>query len=112
MTNPSKQRGTKFESLLVPELKLYYPGAERRPLAGANDKGDFLLPGESRFIIEAKNVTRFNLAQWIAEAHVEAANAGVPHGVVFHKRRGVGEASRQWATMEVRTFLSLVNSKP
>jgi hypothetical protein len=96
---------------MVPELRLYYPGAERRAMAGALDKGDFLLPGEQRYIIEAKNVSRFNLAQWIAEAHAEANNAGVPYGVVFHKRRGVGEAARQWATMEVRTFLSLVNSK-
>jgi hypothetical protein len=107
---PSKEKGTRFESLLVPELKQFYPHAERRPLAGSNDKGDFFLPGEDRFIIEAKNVTRFNLAQWIAEAHAEAINAGVPFGVVFHKRRNVGEAARQWATMEVRTFLSLVNS--
>lgn len=104
----SKQKGTSFESLILQEFKLHYPGAERRALQGNLDKGDLLLPGEDRFIVEAKNVSRFNLAGWHKEAQVEARNAGVPYGVVAHKARGKGQPGDQWVTMDLSTFLGLV----
>lgn len=104
----SKARGTAFESLILKEFQLHYPGAERRAMQGQLDKGDLLLPGETRFIVEAKNVSRFNLAEWHKEALVEARNAGVPYGVVVHKARGKGQPGDQWVTMSLSTFLGLV----
>ena len=107
----SKQRakGTALETLVLSEFRRYYPQAERRALQGANDKGDLLLPGETRFIVECKNVARMDLAGWHAEAVAEAANAGVPHGVVVHKRQRRGQAGDQWVTLSLSSFLELVN---
>lgn len=108
MSSRSKQKGTAFETLVLGAFRLLFPQAERRTLQGKHDKGDLYLPGEDRFIVECKNVSRFNLAEWKKEADVEAANAGVKVGVVVHKRRGCGQALDQWVTMTVADFLYLV----
>lgn len=105
----SKTKGTAQETLLVPEFAKLYPGAERRALAGALDKGDLLLPG-APFVVEVKNVTRTNLAGWAAEAAVEAVNAGVPFWIVSHKRMGKGKAADQWVTTTVGQFLGIIES--
>jgi hypothetical protein len=108
VTNKSKAKGTSFETSLLPAIKDKQPLAERRVLNGAADKGDFYVPGEDRFVIEAKNEKAMSLSGWLKEATVEAENAGVPHGVVFHKKRGVTDPREQYATMKVGTFLDLV----
>jgi hypothetical protein len=102
-----RQKGTAFESSLLPLLREYYPGAERRALAGVKDKGDFILPGAS-FALEAKNCKQMQLSAWVREAEVEAENLGVPHGVVVHKRRGVTDPARQYVTLTLKDFLELV----
>ena len=104
----SKQKGTAFESLVLREFKLHYPGAERRAMQGALDKGDLLLPGEDRFVVECKNVSRWNLPEWLREAEAEARNAGVPYGVVASKRRGNAQPGDQYIHMTVSAFLGLV----
>lgn len=104
----SKQKGTSFETLLLPELRAYYPGAERRALSGNLDKGDFILPG-AQFALEAKNVKTMSLGTWVDEAEVEARNLSVRYGVVAHKRRGTTDPARQFATMSLGAFLALVN---
>lgn len=108
MANPSKAKGTDFEVSLLPSLQAVYPDASRRPTEGKNDKGDYNLPGEKRFIIEAKNRTQMSLPQWLREAEVEAKNAGVPYGVVVHKRKGTRVPGEQYVTMTLDTFLGLV----
>lgn len=108
-----RQKGTSFESLLVPLLKEYYPDASRRPLQGVNDMGDLLLPGEHRFIISAKNHREMRLAEWVDEATDRLAlnfePSGNAVGVVVHKRRGAGLAYDQYATMRFGDFLWVVN---
>lgn len=106
----SKQKGTAFETLVLAAFRRHYPTAERRAMQGALDKGDLLLPGENRFIVECKNVKVVDLPGWTREAKAEAANAGVPYGVVLHKRRGSAKPDEQWVTVELRTFLELVNA--
>lgn len=108
MTNRSKQKGTSFETAVLPAIQEKRPNAERRALGGVNDKGDFHIPDELRFIVEAKNCKEMDLSGWIREAVREAENAGVPHGVVFHKKRGTTDPREQYATMKVGTFLDLV----
>lgn len=112
MTNPSKQKGTDFEVSLLPLLQEFYgPDTDRRPPQGANDKGDFLLPGERRFILEAKNRTQMALGQWLKEADVEAGNFDINAvGVVVHKRKGTRIPAQQFVTMTLGDFLILVNS--
>jgi hypothetical protein len=108
MTNRSKAKGTSFESSVLPAIKAKQPLAERRALEGVNDKGDFYIPGEERFIVEAKNHKEMKLSEWIREAEIEAKNAGVPHGVVVHKRRGKTDPREQYVTMKFGDFLDLV----
>lgn len=103
----SKRRGTAFETLIATKWAQVVPGTERRALAGTQDKGDLLIPGEHRFIVEAKCEKRLDLAGWRTEALVEAANAGVPIGVVVHKRRGHGQPGDQWVTLALDDFLAI-----
>lgn len=103
----NKAVGTAFESLLVPVWEPYVPGAIRAPLQGALDKGDLYLPGERRYIVEAKRHVRLDLPGWATEAEREARNAGYPHWVVAHKRFGKGQGRDQWITTTVEHFLAL-----
>ncbi len=104
----AKQAGTRYETSLIPLLAGYYPGAERRARNGSKDRGDFNLPGEHRYVLEAKDCARMDLPGWLRQARVEAGNAGVPYGVVVHKRRGKSEPPLQYVTLELGDFLQLV----
>ena len=106
----SKQKGTSYETSLLPLLRAYYPGAERRALSGAKDKGDYILPGAS-YALEAKCVKAMALGSWVDEAQVEAANLGVRHGVVVHKRRGKTAPEEQFVTLRLIDFLEIVTGK-
>lgn len=86
MANPSKQKGTAFESLIVAYLQAKgFPNAERRTQHGNKDRGD--IAGVCSFAIEAKAVKEFTPAAFVDEAKVEAANAGVPYHLAVVKRR-------------------------
>jgi hypothetical protein len=95
MTSASKARGTAWETGLVKYLREDGLDADRLRQTGKNDEGDIALRVDSgRFILEAKNTARMNLAGWIGEAQVEAENYAkhrgldVPPGfVVAYKRR-------------------------
>lgn len=105
MSNPSRQKGTAWESALLPLIRRVWPGANRAPLWGSGDRGDFT--GTGPFCIEAKAHKALDLAGFVDQAVAEAAQAGVRWPVVFAKRRGKGP-ERGYAVMEVRTFLELV----
>lgn len=108
----SKAKGTAFETFILPVFRLYYPDAERRVLSGIHDKGDLLLPGERRFVVEAKHHAALDLAGWMKEAKREALNAGVPYAVVVHKRVGHGKPEDQWVTTTLGDFLALATRSP
>ena len=78
--NRSKQKGTAWETACARYLQV-----ERRTLQGKYDKGDLSIPG---IVVECKNAQRFALAEWLDEAALEAANAGVQDYIVWAKRRG------------------------
>lgn len=112
-----RQKGTSFETSLLPLLKQYYPSASRAPLRGTKDEGDFILDG-APFVLEAKNHKEMKLAEWLREAEAEALNAAVargsvpgefPVGVVVAKRRGVTDPAEQYAVLTLGDFLHLVN---
>ena len=108
----NKQKGTSFESLILEPARAYYPDAIRSPLAGSKDIGDLWLPGERRFVVEAKHHRTLDLAGWAGEAEREARNKGVPHWVVVHKRVGKGRGEDQWATLTWGSYLALTNPIP
>lgn len=113
VTNRNKQKGTDFENIVLAACKPHYPGAHRNPPAGSKDVGDIGLPGEERFVIEAKATARLDLPKFHREATREAANHAGPisHavGVVVTKRHGSRVPEEQWVHMTLGDFLWLVN---
>ncbi len=104
--NPSKQRGTSWESKIVDFLKEHWPHVERRTLSGAKDRGDIAgIPG---LVIEAKNAAHFALSLWLKEAHAERDNDGADLGVVWAKRRGKSSAGDGYVVMDGHTFAHLL----
>ncbi|MFB6830496.1 hypothetical protein [Streptomyces hydrogenans] len=97
----AKQKGTRFESSLLPLHRQYWPEASRSPLAGAADVGDLILPGNRLFITQMKNRVKMNMKEWHGQAQAQALRAGVSYGLVIHKRMGVTAPESQWATTTV-----------
>lgn len=111
MSNPSGAKGSEYERSLLGLVQKYWPYAIRPGKQGVRDKGDFHMPGNDRYILEAKNEKRMNLSGWLKEAEVEAENAGVPYGVVVHKKRGTTAPEEQYATLRFGDFLKLVHGE-
>ncbi|MBX6421840.1 MAG: hypothetical protein IRZ06_12665 [Nevskia sp.] len=103
----SRKKGTTFERTIANYIALWIPGTDRAAPHGSKDVGDIYIPGENRFIIEAKCHRDMRLSEWVDEAAVEAANAGVHVGVVVHKRtrRPVHD---QYVTMTLENFMRLM----
>jgi hypothetical protein len=100
--NATKRKGASWEYL----QESGWTGAERRALAGNADRGDVLgLPG---WVIEAKNASRIELAQWVKEAETEAANAGVELAAVWAKREGKASAADGYVVLTGRQFVQLL----
>ena len=85
MTNPSKQKGTRFETDIVNYLNTNgYPHAERRALAGNTDRGDIAgIPG---IVIEAKATKALTLGPHLDETETERQNAQADYGALVWKR--------------------------
>jgi len=107
VANPSKVRGTKFESQVVEFLRTHgFPYAERRALGGANDKGD--IAGVPGVVLECKSVKQITLSTFVDELDVEMRNAGVEVGAVVIKRRGTTDVGRAYAVMPMDVFVRLI----
>lgn len=105
MSNPSKQKGTKWETDCLELIKELYPEAVRSPAWGAEDRGD--LYGTGQYTFECKAVKSHDLAGFIEEAKTEAQNAGTKFPVVFLKRRNKS-TSQGYAIMEIGSFIELM----
>lgn len=105
----SKAKGTAFETSLLPLLEQYWPHTERRATEGRNDRGDFAMPGNRLYIVEAKNEKTLKLPEWWRETETEALNAGVPFGLLVHKRRGTTKPEEQWTTLALGQLLKLIH---
>lgn len=77
-------------------------------MQGVKDKGDFWLP-DPRYVLEAKNCKRVDLAGFVKEAEVEALNAAKAFGFVVMKRRGVTDPAKQYLLGTLGSFLELVH---
>lgn len=104
----SGRKGTAGENTVVDYLNNNgFPKAERRRLAGAKDKGD--VAGVPGVVIEVKNEKSTTLSTYVDEASVEAANAGEPVGVAWHKRRGKTNAGEWYVSMSGEMFMRLLS---
>jgi hypothetical protein len=105
----SRSKGTAWETAICRYLvESGFPGVERRALAGVADRGD--IAGLTDWVIEAKNCARTELGSWVDEAAIEAANADVPYGVVWHHRRGKGSPADGFVTMRGADFVQLLRA--
>lgn len=107
--NAARQKGTAWTTNIVRYLiergRIH---AELRALHGAQDRGDVAgIPG---VVIEAKNEKAYHLAQWLAEATIEARNANAAIGVVWAHRQGVASAAGGYVIMSGATFVDLLDA--
>lgn len=100
MSNPSKAKGTAFETAVVNWLTAGGHRARRKVLAGANDEGDIDV---DLWTLEAKNCRTLALSQWVKEADAESLNCGRPVAVVV-KRRGISDPGESYVVMPLRVF--------
>lgn len=106
---PSKAKGSATERAIVTHLRAAgFPNAERRLAGSAKDRGD--IAGLIGVVIEVKNGARCDLAAWVDEAVMERLNDGAAVGVVWHKRRGVGDPARWFVTMTGADFTHLLRA--
>lgn len=104
--NPSKRKGTDWESEVVSFLRQWWPHVERRALNGASDRGDITgIPG---VVVECKAGATSCFPAWVREAELERANDGADVGVVFAKVRGKARARDGLVVMSPEQFAWLL----
>jgi hypothetical protein len=109
VTSRSKAKGSGAERAVVEHLRANgFPHAERRLAGSAKDRGD--IAGVPSVVIEVKNCERTALGAWVDEAVLEQANDGADYGVVWHKRRGRGDAGQWYATMPAAQLVRLLRA--
>jgi len=107
LSNPSKAKGTFFESLFVAYLKARgFVLAERRALHGNTDKGD--ITGIKDWTFETKNRRTLDIPGAIDEARVEATNAGTRWYAAIVKRPRKGDPSEAIAAMPASLLVDLI----
>jgi hypothetical protein len=103
--NPSKRKGTAFESEVAAYLKAWFPLCERRALRGRFDGGDLAgLP----LTIECKATRDIRLAEALNEAQAAAINNGdsIYCAVIKRRLKPVGDA---YAVMPLRLLAELLS---
>lgn len=103
MANPSKHKGSAFETELLPTLRIVFNGpVERAALKGVNDDGDFT--GCDGLLIEAKKTDVPHFLQW-----AKKANAKRPDGswrIIWSGDRRKGDGPlvvlplKEWVELE------------
>lgn len=107
MSNPSRAKGTAWESNIVTYLNRYgWPRVERRTQSGAYDRGD--IAGLRDVVIEAKDCRTITIPAWVDEAEVEMINANADIAVVWWKRRGHTNPGDGFVTMTGNQFAHIL----
>lgn len=109
----ASSKGQKFERLMANWFRdrLDNDGIDIRPKNGRNDRGD--LGGiktalGANVVLELKSHNRFELAVWLEEATVEAANADAPYAAVVFKRPRTTKPEDMYVLMDAETFARLL----
>lgn len=99
-------KGASFERIIADAFQLAgWPATHRTRTPGtAADLGDL---GGLPVVVECKNCRAMDLSGWMRQAEAAGVRANRP-AVIIHKRKGVADPSRQWVTMNLRTFLWLM----
>lgn len=102
----ARAKGTAAETAVADYLQSYGIPAERRALAGANDKGD--ISGIPGWCLEVKAVAATSYGAWLAEAERERRNAGAEWAAVIHKPRGTAAPGGYHVVMTMQQFTRLL----
>lgn len=109
MTTYSRRKGSAWEKALAAFFTSAktFGGREvfQAPRWGAADQGD--LVNTADFVVQAKSVKSFDLAQFMDEVRVQTANAGKRWGFAVVKRRNHG-VEKAYAVMELGQLAELV----
>lgn len=105
MANPAKAKGTAWETAVVRYLTERGIPARRNPQHGAKDIGD--IGGVPGFALEAKAEKSYSFAAYVAQARVEARNAGEPFGAAVVKRHRA-PVEDGYVVMDLETFADLL----
>ena len=105
MSSANKRKGTRWESAVRDWFLARRQKAHRPAQTGALDVGDVHVDG--MFVIQAKDAGQARYSEWVQSAKDQAANAGMPFGVVVHKRRQRGTADAYVVT-DLDTFGSIM----
>lgn len=100
----SRQRakGTRWETELLTALRAVWPHAERAPLRGIQDRGDF--NACNQWLLEAKNTTTPRFLEWARTARRKAGPD--PWAVLWHGDRRADDG-QPLALIDLTTFLHL-----
>ncbi len=105
MSNPSKQKGTRFETEIANFLRASGFDTWRMAQTGHDDQGD--IGGLRDFAIEARNRKRLELAKNVDDANDRARAKGCRYGVTIMKRvsRPIEDS---YVCMDLATFNELL----
>lgn len=107
MANPSKEKGTAWESAIVAYLRRHHDEtAHRNVQMGRLDIGD--IDGYYLNALEAKAEKAITLAEYVRQANREARNAKQPFGVSVVKRRNAN-VKDAYAVRDLETDARLIN---
>lgn len=107
MSNPSKSKGTAWESAWTAYIREHHnPAAHRNVQMGRLDIGD--VAGYYLHASELKAEKTITLSDYIKQANREAINAGEPFGCAVVKRRMKGVADG-YVVRDVATDVRLMN---
>lgn len=108
----AKKAGTTFERQVADYLAQHVDDRiDRRAKTGSKDRGDIAgvrIWGQ-RLVLECKNTTRLNLADWMNQAETERGNDDALAGLIIHKRHGNNQPGDQWVTTTLRELAALLN---
>lgn len=113
----NKAKGSKFEGDIESYCNDMGLHARRLPRAGAKDIGDVSITLKSRavLVVEAKNVARENMLDFLRQAEVEADNyeekyKGATYGIVVVKAR-TKNIDQARVTMTLETLKDLLHGE-
>lgn len=108
----AKKAGTTFERQVADYLAQHVDDRiDRRAKTGSKDRGDIAgvrIWGQ-RLVLECKNTTRLNLADWMNQAETERGNDDALAGLIIHKRHGNNQPGDQWVTTTLRELAAMLN---
>lgn len=101
MSNPNKEKGTRWESAVVRYLRSKGFDVWRMAQTGSQDQGD--IGGLPHVAFEVRNRSKISLAENVDDADSRARAKGSAYGVTVIKRRGKGTAEG-YVAMSLETF--------